>query len=110
MTLRQRLLERISRGGFIAGGTLEMYAHDLGYKPSTAGRRLRELAREGVLIKNYQGGYVQYAIATGFTRTPIEPRNSVRYEVLPKEKSKPRVDTRAVQLCFELVKRESPNL
>ena len=62
MSLAKQLLSRIQNEGKpIPGGTLEIAAFEMGYKPSTASRRLRELAERGEIEANLQRGYVVYS-------------------------------------------------
>lgn len=111
MTLKSRLLERISRSSRpVAGGTLEVYAYDIGYKPSNAARRLRELAKEGKIIKTFRSRCVYYEANPEATRIFTLSRPAVRNEVLLQTVERKKVDNRTIQLCFELVARESPGL
>lgn len=54
MSLKSQLLELAKRrNGFINVGEFERYAMDNGFKSSNASRRLRELAKEGILEVRY---------------------------------------------------------
>ena len=68
------LLERIKTEiRPIAGGTLEVYGHECGYKPSTAARKLRELVNESKILPSYSEGYVQYRFNPPTERKNFEP-------------------------------------
>lgn len=59
MSLKNQLYNMLSNE-WIAGGTLEKRAWELGFKASNASRRLRELAKNGLIERKIERGFVWY--------------------------------------------------
>lgn len=59
MSLKNHLKNKLDNK-WIAGGILEDFARDLGYKSSNASRRLRELAHDGEIESKIERGFVWY--------------------------------------------------
>jgi len=57
ITLKTRLLNFIQRQrGWVIKGTLEDYAGALGYLPDNGSRRLRELCKDGFIVRKLVKG------------------------------------------------------
>jgi hypothetical protein len=63
MSLKTRLYQEV-KGALepVSGGKLEILANEWGYKPSTAGRRLRDLAEADLIEPQYKNGCVYYTL------------------------------------------------
>lgn len=62
LSLKNRILKYLQkRDYFVASGDIQRLAMDNGfYSPQNAGRRLRELCEEGILVVEYRKGHAFY--------------------------------------------------
>lgn len=77
-SLRQRILNYYERnkGNWIASGTLQrLVAEKTTYTPQNVGRRLRELAEDGLLEVEYREGHAWY-------RFKEQPQKVVRRSII----------------------------
>ncbi len=61
-SLRERIIKYLQkRDYFVASGDIQRLAQENGYySPQNSGRRLRELAEEGILEVDYRKGHAWY--------------------------------------------------
>jgi hypothetical protein len=65
-SLRERIINYLrKRDNFVASGDIQRLAMENGfYSPQNSGRRLRELAEEGILEVEYRHGHAWYKYIT----------------------------------------------
>ena len=80
MSLKQRILAYIRKqNGFCNGGEIERLAMGVGFKPSNASRRLRELYNEGLLERKIEKS-IYSKIASVWYRSS-QPKKIISYSV-----------------------------
>lgn len=62
-SLSDRIVKHLQGKDFICGGEIQKLAAEIGFEPQNAGRRLRELAHEGILEVEYRKGKNKVKVA-----------------------------------------------
>jgi len=71
-SLKKQILEYLQkREEWISGREIEGFAHAVGHKGATAGRRCRELYNDGLIDRDFRKGCVQYRYTRETEEIPI---------------------------------------